>query len=81
MSDFLYYAMNFFPYVVALVQCIMYIFIIIFLAKATGPIVNALKTYIASSKRDDACGCSALPVTEAAAPTEEEAADGEKSAE
>lgn len=58
MSDFLYYAMNFFPYFVAVVQCIMYIFVIIFLAKATKPIVNALKTYIANSKKDDSCNCN-----------------------
>lgn len=69
MNDLLYYAMNLFPYLVALMQCIMYVFVIILLAKATKPLVNALKAYTNSKK---ACCCTPEATAPAITPATEE---------
>lgn len=49
MSDLLYYFMNILPYLVAAVQCVMYIFVIVLIARATTPLVKALKAYAAKN--------------------------------
>ena len=47
MQDLFYFTLQFLPYVVALFQGIMYVFVIVLLARATGPLVRALKAYAA----------------------------------
>ncbi|MEG0838373.1 MAG: hypothetical protein RSF33_01035 [Hydrogenoanaerobacterium sp.] len=77
MNDFFYYLMNFFPYLVAIAQCIMYIFVIILLAKVTKPLVAALKAY-AVSKNEGCCTCVSEEVIEVTEPTTEATVEAPK---
>ena len=56
MEDLLYYVMNFLPYLIAVVQCVMYIFIIVLIAKVTKPLVALLKAH--SAVKADGCCCA-----------------------